>query len=71
MKTMLDYVFEDLIDDLEKWHNNCEEDNEEESLKDLIDIMEDYKMSSEISLKELNNPKTQEDYDLEVHRENI
>lgn len=73
MKTMLDYVFEELIEDLEKWHKEYgyDEDSLEEGFTTLTEIMEDYKMSSENSISELQNKKTQQDVDYEEYRNNF
>ena len=63
MKTMLDYVFEELIEDLEKWHEEYHnEEDSEEGLVNLIDILEDYKCSSGNELKYLEK-EPEQDYD--------
>lgn len=56
MRTLLDDVFDELIDDLNKWHKrNHNNESIKEGLDNLKDILEDYLNSSDSEIREIDN----------------
>lgn len=56
MRTLLDDVFDELIDDLNKWHKrNHNNKSIKEGLDNLKDILEDYLNSSDSEIREIEN----------------
>ena len=60
MRTLIDDVFDELIDDLNRWHKKYgyDEDFVEEGLISLKDITDDYSNYSDYQISELNQDKS-------------
>ena len=56
MRTLLDDVFDELIDDLNKWHKKYTNNSDVKlGLEDLKDIMNDYSNSSDSEIRQMEN----------------
>lgn len=66
---MIDDVFNDLIDDLERWRKRGDEETtEEEKLEDLKDVLDDY---SKYIKDELRKEKPKIDVDKIIEEEKL
>ena len=66
MRTLIDDVFDELIDDLNKWHKKYTNDSDiRVGLHGLRDLLEDYEVSTEEEIRELEQDKSWEQADRE------
>ena len=73
MRTLIDDVFDELIDDLNRWHKKYghDEDFIEEGLISLKDITDDYSDYSDYQISELNQDKSWARVDEAIEEERI